>query len=214
MTSPEERDYGPSFKLAAETLAGQHPQEIARRSGAFVEEFRGRTYLEIEVLGRRCVIPHPEIDVRYADSREEMPLWTKVLILHYMERATGVRLSGDLVTFQEVESGTFYLPIYRDRVLKPMLEVFGHRPEALVDTAKRLLNGQERDHGDLSVTVFALPYVPITLVLWRGDEEFPPNGTALYDATISMYLNTEDITLLTQMLVQKLIQSTDSRGGS
>jgi hypothetical protein len=213
MTSPEQRDYALSFRLAAESLAKQHPQEIARRSGAFVEEFRGRVFLEVEVLGQRCVIPHPRIDVRPAGSREELPLWTKVLILHYLEKATGVRLSGDLITFQEVESGTFYLPIYRERVLRPMLDAFGHRPEALVDAAKRTLNGQERDHGDLSVTVFALPYVPVTPVLWRGDDEFPPDGTVLFDATVSQYLETEDITLLTQMLVQKLVQHVDSEGG-
>lgn len=202
----EQRDYTLSLGLAVKALEALHPQEIARRTGAFVTEIRGRIFLELEVLGRRCVIPHPEIDVRWADSPQEIPSWQKAVILHYLERASGVQLSGNLVTFQEVESGAFYLPIFKARVLTPFLEAFGRRPDSMVEVAKRYFNGEERGHGHRSVTVFALPYVPITLVLWEGDEEFPPDGTLLYDSTVSQYLSTEDITLMSEMLVRGLIE--------
>lgn len=212
MTTRQQRDYTLSLKLAVEALAALHPQEIARRSGAFVTEIRGRIFLELEVLGRRCVISHPEIEVRWEDSLQEVPSWQKAVVLHYLERAPGVQLSGNLVTFQEVESGAFYLPIFKARVLTPFVEAFGSAPGRMVEAAMRSFNGEERGHGHRSVTVFAFPYVPITLVLWEGDEEFPPDGTLLYDSTVSEYLSTEDITLVSEMLVQGLIQA--ARGTS
>lgn len=206
MNSTQQRDYTLSLELAVKALKGRHPQEIARRSGAFVTEIRGRIFLEMAVLGRRCVIPHPDIDVRWADSPDEIPPWQKALILHYLKKAPGIQLSGNLVTFQEVESGAFYMPIFRARVLKPFVEAFGPRPDSMVEAAKRSFNGEERGHGHRSVTVFAFPYVPITLVLWEGDREFPPEGTLLYDSTVSEYLSTEDITLVSEMLVRGLIE--------
>ncbi len=211
MTSPLGRDYTLALQLAAEHVGAQHPQEIARRSGAFAEEIRGRIYLTLEMLGRRYVIPHPQVDVRFADSPEEVPLWIKVLVLHYLERGSAERLTGEMVTFQEVESGTFFLPFFRERVLGPLVGHFGCRPEAMVDAAKSAYNGEERERGDVSVTVFAFPYVPVTLVLWRGDEEFQPEGSILFDSTVSKYLPAEDLTTVCQMLVQGLIEADQQR---
>jgi hypothetical protein len=207
VTSPEQRDYRLALELAAKALAAQHSQEIARRSGAFVQEVRGRIFLEVEVLGRRCVVSHPNIRVTAEDPHGDIPSWEQVLILHYLERASGVPLSGNLVTFQEVESGSFYLPLYRERVIKPLVEAFGHRPQAMVEVAERFFNGERRGFADASVTVLALPYVPVTLLMWLGDSEFPSQGSLMYDASVASYLPTEDITSVSQMLVQRLIEA-------
>jgi hypothetical protein len=207
VTSPEQRDYRVAFALSAKALTAQHPQEIARRSGAFVQEVGGKVFLEVEILGRRCVLSHPTIRISCEDPHAELPPWEQVLILHYLERASGIPLSGNLVTFQEVESGPFYLPLYRKRVIEPLVGAFGHRPQAMVEAAQRFFNGEKREYADASVTVLALPYVPITLLMWLGDSEFPSEGSLMYDASVASYLPTEDITAVSQMLVQRLIEA-------
>jgi hypothetical protein len=47
--------------------------------------------------------------------------------------------------------------------------------------------------GEYRVTVPALPRVPVTLEVWPGDEETPPGGNVLYDASAPLYLPTEDL---------------------
>jgi len=47
--------------------------------------------------------------------------------------------------------------------------------------------------------------VPVTLVFWKGDEEFPPRLSILLDKSISHYLPTEDIVLASQMFALRLI---------
>jgi hypothetical protein len=206
------RDYSLAFTLAAKDLSKQHPQEIARRSGAFVEEKKGQIFIDVEVLARRHIITYPQMEITLEDPQEQVPLWKKVLILHYLQKASGVPLQGRLVTFQEIESGPFYMPIFRQRVLNPLVASFGEHPEALVETAVSHFNGEPRGHGDASVTVFALPYVPITLVIWKGDEEFPPQGNLLFDSTVSLYLDIEDLTAVAQVLVEGLISVSRERG--
>ena len=40
-----------------------------------------------------------------------------------------------------------------------------------------------------------LPLVPVTCVVWAGDEEIPPSATILFDDSITSYLPVEDIVL-------------------
>lgn len=61
--------------------------------------------------------------------------------------------------------------------------------------------------GDASVLIWAFPRVPIGLVLWKGDEEFPPAGNILFDSSIPAYLPVEDIVVLTETVVWKLIKA-------
>ena len=53
----------------------------------------------------------------------------------------------------------------------------------------------------------AFPRVPITLVLWRGDDEFPPDGNILFDRSISDYLTTEDVNVLCETIAWTLVKS-------
>jgi len=52
----------------------------------------------------------------------------------------------------------------------------------------------------------ALPRVPLTVTLWLGDEELPPEGNIIFDSSITGYLPTEDITVLCEILVLKLVK--------
>ena len=51
-----------------------------------------------------------------------------------------------------------------------------------------------------------LPRVPLGLVLWRGDAEFPAEGKVLFDSSVSRYLPVEDIVVLAETVVWKLIK--------
>ena len=75
------------------------------------------------------------------------------------------------------------------------------------------IGGRKADFGDASVTIHALKMVPLTLVLWKGDAEFSPEGTIMFDRTITDYLPTEDIIILcqtTSLRLVKLLKSGDN----
>jgi len=48
--------------------------------------------------------------------------------------------------------------------------------------------GERLARGDLAFVVWPLPRVPITLTLWRGEEEVPHGGTLLFDSSAQRYL--------------------------
>jgi hypothetical protein len=48
--------------------------------------------------------------------------------------------------------------------------------------------GERLARGDLAFIVWPLPRLPITLTLWRGEEEVPDGGTLLFDRSAIRYL--------------------------
>jgi hypothetical protein len=48
--------------------------------------------------------------------------------------------------------------------------------------------GDRLAQGDLSFLVWSLPRLPITLTLWRGEEDLPGGGTLLFDRSAGQYL--------------------------
>jgi hypothetical protein len=48
--------------------------------------------------------------------------------------------------------------------------------------------GRKLAQGDLAFEVWPLPRLPITLALWRGEEDLPDGGTLLFDRSAAHYL--------------------------
>ncbi len=48
--------------------------------------------------------------------------------------------------------------------------------------------GQKLAQGDLAFEVWPLPRLPVTLTLWRGEEEVPDGGTLHFDRSATHYL--------------------------
>jgi hypothetical protein len=97
-----------------------------------------------------------------------------------------------------------YLPNFEKRAVAPLLGRFGGNPEEILGPVQQL-GGQQEELGDFAVTIPAFPRIPITLVFWKGDEEFEARLSILFDRSVLRYLPTEDIVLATQMMAYRLI---------
>ena len=190
-----------AYSIAVEKLAESDPKEIAGRSGA---EYRDGS-LWIKYLGKTVRISHPKIEITVENS-ENLPLRERILILHYLLTANGKLLSGKPITFKELPEGVSYFRTYQARTLKPIASFFGQTPEKLMEIAQKL-GGTKADFGDFAVTVPALPRTPLTFVIWKGDDEFLPESNILYDRSVTDYLPVEDIIVLTETAVWKMVRT-------
>jgi hypothetical protein len=210
LSVPNEKnhEYGYKFayEIASQKLAKMGDiEQICRNSGASYKTIASHPLITLDYLNQSYQISLPEVDISLAGSDEEVPLKDKILLLHYLTQARGTPLANKPIAYKELPEGTGYFRTFHKRAIKPLVDHFGHQPAKLVKAAKRL-GGQKTDYGDVAVTINAFKRVPITLVLWRGDEEFPPDGSILFDATVSDYLSIEDINVLCERIAWKLVK--------
>ncbi len=209
-SSPGSREQGllVPYNLAREQLSKiSDIEEQCRKSGAqYIEPNK----LVIDYLNQQYHVILPVVEISLEDSKMEVSLKDKILILHYFNLAQGTPATGILITYKQLPGGVSYFPAFSQRVINPLIKNFGQKPEMLIGISAKL-GGYKAEQGDVSVTINAFNHVPITLVLWKGDEELAPNANILFDSNISDYLSTEDVTVLCETIVWKLVRSIPSR---
>jgi len=200
-------DLEPAYKLAREQLAEiEDIEQLCLKSGARYLVTGSQQEITIEYLNQLYRITMPNVEVSLANSKEEVPtIRDRVLILHHLLSAKGTPITNNLIAFKELPGGDSYSRTFSKRAIEPLVEHFGEQPHVLIDIAGKL-GAHTVAYGDVAVTVNAFNRVPITIVLWRGDEEFPPQGDILFDAAISDYLSTYDVTVLCESIIWKLVK--------
>ena len=159
----------------------------------------------VEYLSQTYSITFPDGKVSSATG-EDVPMKDRILILHYFIQAKGTPLSGRMITYKELQEGINYFPVFYKRAIGPLVNNFGSEPQRLLNAAETL-GGHKADFGDTAATINAFSRVPITIVLWQGDEEFAPEGNIMFDSTISDYLTNDDIHVLCETIAWRLVKA-------
>jgi hypothetical protein len=199
-------DLEPAYKLAREQLAKiEDIEQLCLKSGSRYLTTGSQQEIAIEYINRLYRITMPNIEILLTDSEDEVSIRDRVLILHYLLSAKGTPIANKLISFKELPGGSNYFRTFSKRAIEPIVEHFGEQPHGLIDITVKL-GGHTVALGDVAVTVNAFSRVPVTIVLWQGDEEFPDQGDILFDATISDYLSTYDVTVLCESIIWKLVK--------
>ncbi len=175
------------------------PKNIAFRAG--VKYLDEEDEFLVPFLNEEYRVRFPSGEVY--QQNKEVSLDKQILILHYLNNAEGIPLKHQWISFKELPSGQIYINPFHNRVIRPLIKYFGEQPERLIK-AGLVLGGEKGDKGDASITINIFPMVPITYIIWLGDDEFPPSGNVLFDASASNYLPTEDYAVAGGMVVYEL----------
>ena len=128
------------------------------------------------------------------------------MLLHYLARSDGSPLAGQWASFRDVPDARWYEPAFVSGVNARLLKVFGNNEPAF-RRASQAVGGDPLSFGDASYVFRVLPRLWMSLVFHRGDEEFSPEVTVLFDAAAGRHLPAEDLVYLGGYLAGRLIKA-------
>jgi hypothetical protein len=200
---PRIDDYKNAKEIAAAALAKEAFSDILDRSGYPAAD--DDSSFKIEFLGRTYRVRFPDFVFSDEDAAEkEVPLQEQVLVLHYLLAPRNQLPSGHWIAYREIPGASFYFSAFVKRAIEPLKSAFGHDVESLAGAARHL-KGQAIESGDAGFSFLVMPHVPVQLIIYAGDEEFPPEAGILFDQSIGNILSPEDVAWLAGMLVYRLI---------
>lgn len=132
---------------------------------------------------------------------------TTIILLHYLAQKLAFGTlpgpSGEWVDFTALAGGEGYYPTFKKRTIDRVTARYGRRPEELLALVDRMPS-KVSDAGETAVIVYPFVEVGIMIKVSKGDEEFGPDANILFDRSISKIFCTEDIVVITEMVVHQL----------
>jgi hypothetical protein len=197
-------DFQHALEIAWETIGTRDLIEISHNAGVEQRELKGETKILLPFFQRFVTISCPARIIYCEDGGSPLSLQEQGLILHYLLGVRDIPLAGDSITYREIPSGEFYYQPFLQRAQFPFIRRFGADHPTFIKTAFHL-GAMKSNMGDAAMIFYPFPKTPVTLVLWKGDEEFLPEGTILFDSSIKLFLPAEDIAYLAGIVVYKIM---------
>ncbi len=201
----KQKTYKKVYDLACDELRSADLEERLRKASAVYRVENGQYQIECSFFDETIVIEAPRFSFR-SKQGNNVTLATRILILHYMLNASGQPLGGEKIPYDDIPGCRPYLPAFERRVVRPLVSAFGFDRD-LFRAAGEALRGAPESYGDVSFTLYALPMIPLTFILWEGDQEFPPSVKVLFDPSIHTYLPLEDITVISKLAAVRILKA-------
>ena len=175
------------------------PAEAAGRTGV---KWDGKEFY-VNLLGREYAISHPDYALRAPDGGKEPPLPTQTFLLRYLLEGKAIADKGAWLTFREMPWGELYIKPYTARVLTRAAFTFGTKVAAFRAACEKM-GALPIKHGDAGFQFDFLGGYRMQILIWEGDDEFPPNAQVLYSDNFSDGFAAEDRVVAGDILISAI----------
>ena len=127
-------------------------------------------------------------------------------ILAYLINAKDLPLAQKHVKGETLPGGQFFFRGVHCLPTKEVEEAFGECPEKLCEAGEQL-GGRRCQFGDASIELNILPRLPVTIIVWAGDDEFDARASILFDQTAGEHLALDALLAAVNLAVRGIIQT-------
>ena len=156
----------------------------------------------------RYQITWPDFEVTHTpDDKGFYPLenmiYARILTIRFLLNGVKSESSGKFKTYREMPWGEVYLRQFDGRCIKRLAFSYGNRPgdfRAIMEHISAI----PVKHGDIAYEVEIFPEYKIQMILWEGDEEFPPSSQILFSDNFPVSFQAEDMAVMGDVIIGSL----------
>ena len=194
----ENHKEGVPFEYYVNLFKTLDPAEAAQRTGT---EFDGSAF-SVTLMGTQYSITWPEYSISAKDENAFAlhALPPQTFLLRWLLEGKSIPAKGEFKTFREMPWGELYIQPFTGRCLTRAAFTFGMKVPKFT-AACEALGGSRLSHGDAGYELELLPGYAMRIIVWEGDEEFPPNSQILYSDNFVESFAAEDRVVAGDMLI-------------
>ena len=190
------------FSYYADLFSKADPAEITARLGIPFENGAFR----LTLLGNDYTITQSPPCLKGGGPKgrgDTIPLSTQTFLLRYLLEGKTVAATGAWKTFREMPWGELYIKPYTGRVLTRAAFTFGTRLNAFRAAAEKM-GAAPVPSGDAGFEFTLIGDYKMRILVWEGDDEFPPNAQILYSDNFENGFAPEDRVVSGDILISTI----------
>ena len=186
----EGQDWLDGEQRAWDILAGLNPEDVSHRSKAAYDELSGAYILRL--FSEEISVSPEDRKIRGDSLAVDFLLnglrhYSRLSLLWYLIQSKDIPLSGKLINPGSVGGGLIFSKGSHILPLDKIAERYGNDIPGFLRRGGEF-GGRQLDYGDASLRLFPFPRIPVVLLIWAKDKEFPARADLLFDATCSTHL--------------------------
>jgi len=160
----------------------------------------------ILLLNSEYIVNLPEKQILSAKHSSEADFLEELCILAYLINSQDLPVANKLTPAEALPGGQFFFRGPHKLATEKLEEVFGQCPERLYEVMDAF--GAKRcKFGDACIELYVLPRIPLTIVIWRGDEEFGARASILFDETAATQLPLDALWAAANLAIKALVKA-------
>jgi len=172
-------------------LAQQDPNDICRRTGCQYDEVN-QVYTLTAWGNDYAISPH-EFRIERITRKDQAPhAFFYLFMIYYLLKSKDIEISGDWISEKDIPGGATFFRGPHEIPTRLICRQYGNDTEAFRKKCKQL-QGLPMDMANAAYRFEITPRIPVSVLYWAGDDDFPPEAKILYDRTITEHLSTDII---------------------
>lgn len=190
-----------------ELFSKADPKEITQRTGVLFDE--ETSSFRLKFLGVEYDIQFPNYTVTHVEESKigyyplESAVNARILVLRYLVEGVKAPATGKFLTYRETPWGTVYLRQFQGRCIMRLAFGFGNKQEAF-QKAMEKIEAKKLSYGDISYEFQVLDGFYLRMILWAGDDEFPPSAQILFSDNFPISFQAEDMAVVGDVTINML----------
>lgn len=155
--------------------------------------FNGKNSVySVKIWDWNYVINPLEATIGVVGAAEQPHEYLDLFCIYYLLNQSDIELSGEWISEKDLVGGPTF---FRGPHLIPTERISNRFTDDLQLFSSRCeqLNGLRLDMADVSYRFDITPDIPVSVLYWIGDEDFPAEAKILYDRSISKRLSLDII---------------------
>lgn len=172
-------------------LSAMDLEAVCLNSGSVMVD---KDRIEVKFFNDRYIVDVANRSIKDKQNNNLDP-YRSSIILHYLVVADGTPVSGKWISFRQLPHGLFYAKTVEEAMVS-VAEKYGNNADLFVGKGLGI-GGRRSSEFEYGVIVNGFSRVSLLMVLYPESEEFDSEARFFYDQSISHYLKTDIVKLVT-----------------
>ncbi len=172
-------------------LAQQDPADVCRRALCAYDEAAG-TYA-VTMWGKQYAVDPGKAEI-FCVSQEHEPLhsYFDLFLVHYLLGVQEIQPANQWISEKDIAGGTTF---FRGPHEIPAHKIASRFDRDIISFKNRCeqYGGTMLNMADAAFVFSITPRIPVAVLCWQGDDEFPTEAKLLFDKTIDRHLASDII---------------------
>ena len=166
-----------------QVLAEKNPQDVCRRTGSHYSA--ADACYSLPVWGSTFTIyPHSSVIHCREQQNQALHEYFSLFAVHYLLGEKNIEISGKWISEKDLAGGATFFRGPHAIPTHLISEKYLNTVSGFVERCE-LLQGKPLDMADAAYCFNITPGIPVAVLYWLGDEDFPAESKILYDSNIA-----------------------------